>query len=64
MAESITYKVSVSPFYSQVSTTKKEGEYDNEVILSTANYNAIAKLFNEIKAGTDVSSVVTAINAL
>ena len=64
MAESVTYRVSMSPFFSQVSTTKKEGEYDNELVLDATNFNAIALLFNEIKAGTDVSSVVTAINAL
>lgn len=64
MAESVTYRVAVSPFYSQTNATNKDGEYDNDVILSTTNYNAIVTLFNEIKAGTDVSTVVTAINAL
>ena len=64
MAESVTYRVSMSPFVSTISTVKKEGEYDNELILDATNFNAIALLFNEIKAGTDVSTVVTAINAL
>lgn len=59
-----TYKVIISPDVSVYSATKKEGEYDNEVILTTTNFNALATLLNEIKAGTDVSSVVTAINAL
>lgn len=64
MAESVTYKVVLSPFYSQVNATNKDGEYDTEVILSTTNYNAVAKLFDKIKDGVNVSSVVTAINAL
>ncbi len=64
MAESITYRVSISPFVSTVSTTKKDGEYDNELVLDATNFNALALFLNEIKAGTDVSSVVTAINNL
>jgi len=64
MAESVTYRVSMSPFVSTVSSVQKEGEYDNELILDATNFNAVALLFNEIKAGTDVSTVVTAINAL
>ena len=64
MAESITYKTRLTPYESSVSETAKSGEYVNEVILDTTNFNALAKFINNIKAGSDVSSVVTAINAL
>lgn len=64
MAETITYRVSMSPRIETVSESSKDGEYSNEVILDTTNYDAIATLFDEIKAGTDVSSVVSAIGNL
>jgi len=64
MAETITYRVSISPRLNQTTATSKEGEYDQPVILSTTNFNAVSLLFNKIVAGVDVSSVVTAINAL
>ncbi len=106
MAETINYRVTISPFVSQISSTQKEGEYDIEAILTTADLLTLTSLVNEvaaggvdassktslskiaamlvantaaynatnataladfitaIQAGTDVSSVVTAINAL
>lgn len=64
MAESITYKARLTPFETAVSETAKSGEYVNDVILNTTNFNALVKFINNIKAGSDVSSVVTAINAL
>lgn len=64
MAETINYRVTISPFVSQISSTQKEGEYDIEAILNATNATALADFITAIKAGTDVSSVVTAINAL
>lgn len=64
MAATVTYKFEMSPWIGTVSSTQKEGGFDAEVILTTTNFNAIRALIREIQAGTDVSSVVTAINAL
>lgn len=64
MAETITYRVSINPRVGTVSSDNIDGGSDDEVILSTTNVVAIRLLLAEIKAGTDVSSVVTAINAL
>jgi hypothetical protein len=64
MAETINYRVTISPFVSQISSTHKEGEYDIEAILNATNATALADFITAIQAGTDVSSVVTAINAL
>ena len=64
MAATITYDFRMEPWKGTVSDTSVEGGFDSQVILSTANFDAIKLLIQEIQAGTDVSSVVTAINAL
>lgn len=64
MAETITYEVGIQPRIAEVSETVREGASKDFVILSTTNVVAIRLLLTKIKAGVDVSSVVTAINAL
>jgi hypothetical protein len=106
MAEPIRYQILVSPFVNTISSTKKEGETNEEIVLSTAQLDTLNDLIASIKdgdldatsqgsidviltavltadadydstkatavkdfldaivAGTDVSSVITAINAL
>ena len=64
MAATVTYDFRMEPWKGTVSATSVEGGYDAQVILSTTNFNALKLLIQEIQAGTDVSTVVTAINAL
>jgi hypothetical protein len=64
MAATVTYDFRMEPWKGTVSATSVEGGYDTQVILSTTNFDAVKLLIEEIKAGTDVSTVVTAINAL
>ena len=64
MAATVTYAFRLEPWQGTVSATSVEGGYDTQVILSTTNFDAVKLLIEEIKAGTDVSTVVTAINAL
>lgn len=64
MAATVTYFFQMNPWIGTVSSTQVEGGFDTEVILTPTNFDAIRLLIQEIQAGTDVSSVVTAINAL
>ena len=64
MAATITYDFVMNPWKGTVNATSMEGGFDAQVILSTTNFDAIKLLIQEIQAGTNVSSVVTAINAL
>lgn len=64
MAATITYAFAMNPWIGTVNATSVEGGFDTQVILSTTNFNALKLLIQEIQAGTDVSTVVTAINAL
>lgn len=64
MAATVTYNFVMNPWIGTVSSTSVEGGFDTQVILSATNFDAIKLLIEEIQAGTDVSSVVTAINAL
>lgn len=64
MAATITYDFVMNPWKGTVNATSMDGGFDTQVILSTTNFDAIKLLIQEIQAGTNVSSVVTAINAL
>ena len=64
MAEVITYDVGINPIINTVSSTARSGGSQISVILTDVNVTAIRLLLTKIQAGTDVSSVVTAINAL
>lgn len=59
------FKVSVSPGQGQAtSENSREGQTNHIVRLSDTNLAALNDFIAAIKAGTDVSTVVTAINAL
>lgn len=64
MARTISYMVTIQPFSSGVSYAQPSEGSSQNVILSTTNLAAIQLLITKIQGGTDVSSVVTAINAL
>lgn len=65
MAEIVAYVARITPYESQVQTAKKGGEIVECLpSLTTTNRNALEVFLQKIKAGVDVSTVVTAINAL
>jgi hypothetical protein len=64
MAETITYRVLIEPRAATVSSTELQNGSVDEVILTAAQAASLRALFDEIKAGTDVSAVFTAIDAL
>lgn len=61
----LSYTAHIEPSTNTVPTVKKDGEIVVHIPnLTTTNRNAVELLLNEIAAGTDISAVVTAINAL
>lgn len=59
------YKVEINPDSGLTrSETNLQGGSNHFVRLTPTNVNAIRLLLDKIKAGVDVSTVVTAINAL
>lgn len=64
MAETITYRATITPRVSQRTESHVDGQTVHEVVLTNAQRAAIDTLLTEIKAGTDVAAVITAINAL
>jgi hypothetical protein len=64
MAETITYEVTINPRKSTTSATALAGGSVDNVILTAAQAASLRVLFDEIKAGTDVAAVFTAIDAL
>lgn len=64
MAFPASYEVTINPGVTTVPATSKDGGSVDIVILDDTNVAALRTFIAEIKAGTDVSSVVTAINSL
>ncbi len=64
MAEPVTYDCEINPSVAVRPSVKKDGGYSNSILLSVVNRNAVVDFLDLIAAGTDVSSVVTAIDAL
>lgn len=64
MAQTVTYLVTANPMTSQTTATNLDGGSDQQVILTPTLVDALRLWMDEIQAGTDTSSVVTAINAL
>jgi len=64
MAQTITYDVGINPIANVAPNTALSGGSQDSLILSDVNVTAIRLLLSKIKAGVDVSTVVTAINAL
>lgn len=64
MARTTSYAVTIQPNASGVSYTQPSEGTSQNVILTPTNLDAIKLLITKIQGGTDVSSVVTAINAL
>ena len=64
MAETIKYLVEITPRFTETTETSIDGGYSKPSVLSATNFAAVKLLFTKINAGVDVSTVVTAINAL
>lgn len=64
MARTISYQVTIQPNQTAASSVQPSEGSSQNVILSSTNLAAIQLLITKIQAGTDVSTVVTAINAL
>lgn len=64
MAETINYRVTIQPRVSELQSAQPAGGSVQNAILTSVNLAAIQLLITKIQGGTDVSSVVTAINAL
>ena len=58
------YEVSTIPRKSVVVAAQPADGFILNTILSVTNYNALKKLIQKLQSGTDISTVVTAINAL
>ena len=64
MAERITYQVSITPGRNTMQNTTLETGTDNELMINDTNVVALRRFVRQIAWGLDVSSVVTAINAI
>lgn len=64
MARPVPCLVTCNPFASVQPVAQPVEGFAKNVILTATNKDAIALLLTKIQAGVDVSSVVTAINAL
>jgi hypothetical protein len=64
MAERITYQVSITPGRNTIQNTALETETDDDLVINDTNVVALRRFVRQIAWGLDVSSVVTAINAI
>jgi hypothetical protein len=64
MAERITYQVSITPGHNTMQNTTLETESDDELVINDTNVVALRRFVRQIAWSLDVSSVVTAINAI
>jgi hypothetical protein len=64
MAETIRYLITILPRVAERPSVQPAGGSIQSVILPTATKDALLLLITKIQAGVDVSTVVTAINAL
>jgi hypothetical protein len=64
MAERITYQVSITPGRNTMQNTSLETETDDDLVINDTNVVALRRFVRQIAWGLDVSSVVTAINAI
>ena len=64
MAERITYQVSITPGRNTMQNTTLETETDDDLVINDTNVVALRRFVRQIAWGLDVSSVVTAINAI
>lgn len=64
MAETITWSVIINPRVNTITNTKLDGGSDDELRMTTVQVTALRDFVDAMKAGTDVSSVITAIDAL
>jgi hypothetical protein len=58
------YEVRVRPNLGQIQSVQVQDGFCLNPILSVTNFAAIKKLIQKLMSGTDISTVVTAINAL
>ena len=64
MAERITYRVRIFPGCNTNSSTDLETGTMDELVINDTNVVALRRFVRQIAWGLDVSSVVTAINAI
>lgn len=64
MAETIIWSVVINPRFNTVTSTTLDGGSDDELRMTTVQVTALRDFVDAMKAGTDVSSVITAIDAL
>ena len=64
MAERITYQVRITPGRNTIESTTLETGTDDDLVINDTNVVALRRFVRQIAWGLDVSSVVTAINAI